>query len=201
MSTDRTHPARLSRGIASTELVLFLPVFLVLMLIPIHITRMMHTRLETVADARTLASLPDYMRGPGSFDLDRTRYGEQKLKLAADGDPDRSWQVVEEMRSAGRSPGGFGDSSRLTRVLDGVELQFSQADSASLYLAHPKLKWGAIPVRGRAGLVHDSIWLRETLPIGYDNFMHNRLDSQRMFNGFFPCQTGNELSADRRSGC
>jgi hypothetical protein len=171
------------------------------MLIPIHLTRMMHTRLETVADSRTLASLPDYMQGPGSFDLDRSRYGDQKLKLATEGDPDQSWQVVEEMRSAGRSPGGFGDSGRLTRVLDGVKLRFSQAESASLYLAHPKLEWGAIPVRGRAGLLHDSIWLREALPIGYDNFMHNRLDSRLMFNDFFPCQSGNESSAARRSGC
>lgn len=202
MFTER--PARgrgQQHGIASMELVLFLPIFLILLLIPIHLTGMFHVKLEVLADSRLLANLPAYMQGANSFDFDRTRYGFNKLKVASRPEGNGQWRMVGRMRAAGRSPGNYARSDELTQVLGDAALRYSRADADTVYQAHSELAWGLIPVSARAAVLRNPLWLRRDLPIGYDNFMHETLDSRRMFNDFFPCESGDVASARKSGGC
>jgi hypothetical protein len=183
-------------GIAGVELVLFLPIFLILMVASIHLTRMMHLKLEVLVDARNAATLPDfYIHIPTV-----SRYGVPKLHTAKKIKPgSNSWDMVTTMRQGGQSH--YGNVGGLTQVLNGSPLRLSQGSSQTLYRTHPSLPGGLVLIKEKHGLLRDSKWLREQMPLGYDNYLHSRLRPKKLYGNFFPCRTGNLASAKKAQGC
>ncbi|MFT6050746.1 MAG: hypothetical protein ACI9B9_000384 [Halioglobus sp.] len=183
-------------GIAGVELVLFLPIFLILMVASIHVTRVMHLKLEVLVDARNAATLPDFYVHIPTF----SRYGVPKLHSAKKTKPEsNSWDVVETMRQGGKSD--YNNVGGLTQVLNGSPIRLSQGATQTLYKTHPSLPGGFVLIKEKHGLLRDSKWLREQMPLGYDNYLHSRLRPKKLYGNFFPCRTGDLASAKKAKGC
>ena len=194
------------RGIASIEAVLFLPVFLVLILMLVHITKMMLIKQQVINEARlegwsqsygikssVLAGISKIIGGDGiSTSSKRQKPNKQKDLLTTirkEGET-KYYQGHDKKRAY--------NASTLTQVMKNTDSTVLIAKASTAYTAHSKLEGWSFDITDQHAVVANRIWERSMLPIGYDNYMKQRLNSRVFFPRYLPCAKGAPSSAKKQ---
>jgi len=210
-------------GLASVEMVLVSPVILALLVLMIHMTRAMHIKQETVVNARTTAwrnalfettclglvqsrfggevTAFGFLGIPSEFmeiDIDPGLPTAEGIATTCPSSPYGSGQeFLREMRSAGTA---YDKNNELTQVLNAGPPSVISGRGLSGYEFFPYLGDGqdesvGYTIETLHALDAAPVWESSDLPIGYDNFMKQELDSDKVYLNFFPCASGPPSSA------
>lgn len=186
-------------GIASVEAVLLLPIILLFIVVLLHVTKILKTNNEAIVDSRYHAwreviGLRDNPLLPGKKAINGEII-DTSVRHQGSGDQDG---LISAMRSAGDDYYN-GKSQQLTQVLQSQDHDMLVASSEVEYFGDSKLKNWKFDIKQHYALVGTSIWTGEDLPIGYDNYLRNTLNSKILFTRLFPCARGASSSA--KSSC
>jgi hypothetical protein len=189
MCTERT--ARLQRGLASVEFALALPAFLMLIVMLFAMTAALRAKHQVLDAARVGA----WRHATGTDTWLSSVIGTSRTVLGApivvggESHPQRrEYDTLEIMRRRGRRD--YRDVNGLTATLNTPTHGGSEAPTVSLFIPAYRLRDWTFVIRGNYGLVTGPAWEGRTMPIGYDNYLHRKLDSRVVFPGFFPCAGG-----------
>lgn len=187
------------RGIASVEAVLLLPIVLLFIVVLLHVTKIHKTHNQTIVDSRFNAWRE--IAGVRGFSILPTQVAingepiDTTVRQKSSGDQDG---LIEAMRNRGDQHYA-GKSDDLTQVLEAQNHDMTLATSKVSYVGDRKLQHWKFDIQQRHAVVGTPIWSGEDLPIGYDNYLRNTLNSKLLFIDLFPCARG--ASSSGQSAC
>lgn len=180
---------RKQTGIASVEAVFLFPVILLLFLILLHITKAMMTNIDVINEARLIAwrEVTGILEKPRIF-KPIAKGGNQINTTQTHQSPPNAASLIDDMRTAGEKY--FSDSKSLTKVLDGQQLGILVTTSSTEYRTSvSRLNW-SFDVEKKYAIVGTPIWTAEDIPIGYDQYLKDSLNSKCLFTKMFPNANG-----------
>ena len=176
-------------GVASVEAVFLFPIILLLFLIMLHITKAMMTNIDVTNEARLTAwrGTIGVLEKPRIFEP-VAKSGNTISSQQTHSNPQGSKSLIDNMRTAGDKY--ISDSKSLTNVLDGQQLGILVTTSTAEYkTSASRLNW-SFDVIKKFAMVGTPIWTAEDVPIGYDQYLKDSLNSKCLFTKMFPNANG-----------
>ncbi len=194
-----------NQGLATVELVLILPILLLFILLLLHITKAMMTNIDVINESRITAWRDaigiisfDGLRSCSQIDVDlgqdsqginnmnpflpTAKSGEKictKKKFESLSNND----LISSMRTAGKKE--YSDIQGLTSTINAQNNIAVFTSSAKYYSSHAWLSLD-LNVKKNYALVANAIWTTEDVPLGYDYYLKDKLDSKCLFTRMFP---------------
>lgn len=171
-------------GSAPVELILILPFLLFIILLAFNSTRLMLVKQQVIVEARTTAWRGSLL-GPGNG---RSRcppafgamLGAQPIWTDCAAQDDAAGPFLGRLNRGGYSAGLVADLRRQAALPHRID-----ARAYSLFSPSRGLGW---PLRVESAHAVDAqpIWLHTEMPIGYDRYLNDVIDSDYIFPRFFP---------------
>ena len=183
------HISNKQSGVASVEAVFLFPIILLLFLILFHLTKAMMTNIDVINETRLTAwrETTGILEAPRLF-KPVAKSGNTISSKQTHVNPPSSKSLIDNMRTAGERY--FSDSRSLTKILDGQQLGILVTTSTSEYkTSASRLNW-SFNVEHRFSIVGTPIWTAEDVPIGYDQYLKDSLNSKCLFTKIFPNANG-----------